>query len=80
MFMSEFQATLMHLFIITEDCNNQGLQVCPVIATLPGKSAVQVCRASLPGKSAGQVCRASLPGKSAGQVCRASLPGKSAHV
>jgi hypothetical protein len=37
-----------------------------------------VSRASLPGKSAGQVCRASLPGKSAGQVCRASLPGKSA--
>jgi hypothetical protein len=36
--------------------------------------------ASLPGKSAGQVCRASLPGKSAGQVCRASLPGKSEYV
>jgi hypothetical protein len=35
--------------------------------------------ASLPGKSAGQVCR-SLPGKSAGQVCRASLPGKSCGI
>jgi hypothetical protein len=33
-------------------------QVCP------GKSA----RASLPGKSAGQVCQASLPGKSARHV------------
>jgi hypothetical protein len=92
--MSECQATLLHLFIITEDCHNQGLQVIAGLpchsktalpchsktagARLPGKSAGQVCRASLPGKSAGQVCRASLPGKSAGQVCWASLPGKSA--
>jgi hypothetical protein len=60
-----------------QNCHNQGLQVCPVIAGLPchSKTAEQVYRASLPGKSAGQVCRASLPGKSAGQVCRASLPG-----
>jgi hypothetical protein len=43
------------------------------------KHPVQDYRASLPGKSAGQVCRASLPGKSAGQVCRASLPGKFSH-
>jgi hypothetical protein len=86
--MSDFQATWLHLFIITEYCHNQGLQVCLVIAGLPchsktalpchSKTAGQVCRASLPGKSTGQVCRASLPGKSAGQVCRAGLPGKSA--
>jgi hypothetical protein len=77
--MSEFQATLLHLFIITEYCHNQGLQVFlviarlhfPIISSLPG---------SLPGKSAGQVCRASLPGKSAGHVCRASLPGMSAGL
>jgi hypothetical protein len=62
------------LFIITEYCHNQGLQVCR--ASLPGKSAGQLCRASLPGKSAGQVCRASLPGKSSGQVCR-GMPGMS---
>jgi hypothetical protein len=57
-----------------QNCHNQGLQVCPVIAGLPchSKTAEQVYRASLPGKSAGQVCRASLPGKSAGQVCRAT--------
>jgi hypothetical protein len=78
------------LFIITEYCHNQGLQVClviaklhfPVILSLPGKSAGQsagpVCRASLPGQSAGPVCQASLPGKSARPVCQASLPGKSA--
>jgi hypothetical protein len=78
--MSEFQATWLHLFIITEDCHSQGLQVCSVIAwyylviaRLPAKSAGQVCRACLPGKSAGQVCRASLPGRSAGQVCRVCL-------
>jgi hypothetical protein len=86
--MSEFQATWLHLFIISEYCHNQGLQVCLVIARLHFpviKSAGQVCcRASLlPGKSAARqvCCRASLlPGKSAaGQVCcRASLPGKSA--
>jgi hypothetical protein len=45
--MSEFQATWLHLFIITEDCHNQGLQVFPAIAGLPchSKTAGQVCRA-----------------------------------
>jgi hypothetical protein len=58
--MSECQATLLHLFIITEDCHNQGLQV---IAGLPchSKTALpchsKTAGASLPGKSAGQVCR-----------------------
>jgi hypothetical protein len=66
------------LFIITDDCRYQGLQV---IAGLPCLPCLPVCRAGLPGKTAGQYWRASLPGKSAGQVCRASLPGKPAgHV
>jgi hypothetical protein len=45
-------------------------------ARLPGKDAVQGCRARLPGKAAGQGCRARLPGKAAGQGFRARLPGK----
>jgi hypothetical protein len=58
--MSEFQATLLHLFIFLKTATIKAymsalsLQDCPVIARLPGKSAGQVCRASLPGKSAGQ--------------------------
>jgi hypothetical protein len=63
--MSDYQATWLHLFIITEYCNIQGLQVCLVIAGLPCHS-----KTALPchSKTAGQVCRASLPGKSAGHV------------
>jgi hypothetical protein len=40
--MSEFQATWLHLFIITEECHNQDLQVCLVIAGLPCHSKTKL--------------------------------------
>jgi hypothetical protein len=62
--MSDFQTTWLHLFVITEYCHNQGLQVCLVIAGLPCHSKTAL---SCHSKTAGQVCRASLLGKTAGQ-------------